>query len=195
MAGRRAPKKREKREERSGSKELPAWDSSSGMLHVLVDTPKNSPIKFKYDREKSCYTIAHVLPPGAVFPFDFGSIPSTLADDGDPLDVLILMEAPSFAGCLVPVRLLGAIEAKQTTEGKTSRNDRLIGAAGPSRAYRDAKGIDSIPDHLLREIEHFFVSYNEERGREFRVLRRVGRDRARRLVEAGERRFRSGKSL
>lgn len=177
----------------SGKTELPAWDSSSGMLHVLVDTPKNSPIKFKYDREKSCYTIAHVLPPGTVFPFDFGSIPGTLADDGDPLDVLVLMEAPSFAGCLIPVRLLGAIEAEQTTEGETSRNDRLIGAAERSRTYREAKGLDSIPDHLLCEIEHFFISYNEERGRKFRVLRRVGRDRARRLVEAGERRFRSGK--
>jgi len=170
--------------------DLPAWDSASGMLHVLVDTPKGSPIKFKYDAEKRCYTISHILPPGTTFPFDFGSIPSTLADDGDPLDVLVLMEEPSFPGCLVPVRLIGVLEAEQTQEGRTDRNDRLIGAAGKSRTYRGLEAIEDVPDHLLREIEHFFVSYNEERGRKFEVLGRSGADRAARLVDAGHRRFR-----
>jgi inorganic pyrophosphatase len=169
--------------------ELPAWDASSGLLHVLVDTPKKSPIKFKYDRERRCYTISHILPPGAVFPFDFGSIPSTLAEDGDPLDVLVLMEEPSFAGCLVPVRLVGVLAANQTQEGKTRRNDRLIGAAHESRAYRGVRTLRDVPAHLLKEIEHFFVSYNEERGRDFRLLGRYSRARAARLVQEGERRF------
>jgi inorganic pyrophosphatase len=170
--------------------DLPARDRSSGLLHVLVDTPKNSPIKFKYDLEKRCYTISHVLPPGAVFPFDFGSIPRTLAEDGDPLDVLILLEWPSFAGCLVPVRLIGVLEAEQTQEGETSRNDRLIGAAGRSRMFRDVKSLRDLPGNLLEELEHFFVSYNEERGREFKVIGRFGPKRASNLVEAGQRRFR-----
>jgi inorganic pyrophosphatase len=174
--------------------ELPAWDSSSGLLHVVVDTPRGSAIKFKYDLEKSCYTISHILPPGAVFPFDFGSIPSTSAADGDPLDVLILMEEPSFAGCLVPVRLIGVLEAKQTQEGKTNRNDRLIGVAARSRAYGDLNALEDVPSHLLGEIEHFFVSYNEERGRAFKVLGRFGPARATRLVRAGERRFQKGSS-
>ena len=173
----------------SAPSELPAWDASSGLLHVLVDTPKNSPIKFKYDRETRCYTISHILPPGAVFPFDFGSIPSTLAEDGDPLDVLILMEEPAFAGCLVRVRLVGVLAAKQTQEGKTNRNDRLIGAADASRAYRGVKTLRDVPAHLLKEIEHFFVSYNEERGRDFRLLGRYSQTRAARLVQEGERRF------
>ena len=171
--------------------ELPARDPSTGHLHVLVDTPKGSPIKFKYDLEKRCYTISHVLPPGTVFPFDFGSIPSTSAEDGDPLDVLILLEEPSFPGCLVPVRLIGVIEAKQTQKGKTERNDRLIGVAAESRAYRDLSELKGVPRHLLKEIEHFFVSYNEERGRRFKVLGRFGKARAERLVRAGERRFRA----
>jgi inorganic pyrophosphatase len=168
---------------------LPARDSSTGFLHVLVDTPKGSPIKFKYDLEKSCYTISHVLPSGTVFPFDFGSIPSTSADDGDPLDALILLEEPSFPGCLVPVRLIGVLEAKQTQKGKTDRNDRLIGVAVKSRAYRELTELKEVPRHLLKEIEHFFVSYNKERGRAFKVLGRFGKARAERLVRAGERRF------
>lgn len=170
--------------------ELPAWDSSSGLLHVVVDTPKGSPIKFKYDTEKRAYTISHIFPPGTVFPFDFGSIPQTLAEDGDPLDVLILIEEPTFAGCLVPVRLVGVLEAEQTQKGKTNRNDRLIGAAEASRTYRGIRSLGSVPEHLLREIEHFFISYNKERGREFRILGRYGPKRSRDLVEEGVRRFR-----
>lgn len=169
---------------------LPAWDSSSGLLHVVVDTPKGSPIKFKYDSEKHAYTISHIFPPGTVFPFDFGSIPQTLADDGDPLDVLILIEEPTFAGCLVSVRLVGVLEAEQTQEGTTHRNDRLIGAAEASRTYRGIRSLGSVPEHLLEEIEHFFVSYNKERGREFRILGRFGPKRSRDLVEQGVRRYR-----
>jgi inorganic pyrophosphatase len=163
------------------------------MVHVLVDTPEGSPVKFKYDLEKRCYTISHILPPGAVFPFDFGSIPQTAAEDGDPLDVLILMEWPSFPGCLVPVRLVGALEAEQTQEGKTNRNDRLIGVAEKTRLYGGIRNLGGLPGKLLSEIEHFFVSYNEERGRQFRVLKRSGPAAAASLLEAGERRFRAGK--
>jgi inorganic pyrophosphatase len=170
--------------------ELPAWDASLGLLHVVVDTPKGSPIKFKYDTGKRAYTISHVLPPGTVFPFDF-AIPQTLAEDGDRLDVLILIEEPTFAGCLVSVRLVGVLQAEQTQEeGKTNRNDRLIAAAEASRTYRDIRSLGSVPAHLLTEIEHFFVSYNKERGRKFYLVGRFGRKRARQLVKDGERRFR-----
>ena len=169
---------------------MKARDSSSKLLEVVVDTPKGSPIKFKYDVAKRRYTIAHVLPPGMVFPFDFGSVPRTLADDGDPLDALVLLETPTFAGCLVPVRLVGVLRAKQTQKGKTMRNDRLIGVAAESRTYREIRRLDDVADHLLRSIEHFFVSYNEQRGRRFRVTGRFGPSQARRIVREGERRFR-----
>lgn len=193
---RKAGSKKKKSSARSGPasgplSELSPWDSPSGHLHVVVDTPKGSAIKFKFDLTKRCYTIAHILPPGAVFPFDFGSIPSTAAEDGDPLDALILMEEPSFAGCLVPVRPIGVLEATQTQEGKTMRNDRLIGVAAESRAYRGIHALADVPKHLLEELEHFFVSYNEERGRTFKILGRFGPARARKLVRAGERRFQS----
>lgn len=174
--------------------ELPAWDSSTGLLHVIVDTPKGSRIKVKYEPEKRSYVASHLFPAGTFFPFDFGSIPSTLAEDGDPLDVLVLMEEPSFTGCLVSVRPLGVLEAKQTQEGKTNRNDRILGVADVSRTYRELEDLEDVPDRLLKEIESFFVFYNEERGRRFEVVGRFGRDRARRLVAAGERRFRQKKN-
>jgi len=170
--------------------ELPPWDSSTGLLHVVVDTPKGGRIKFKYDQDKRVYEASYLFPAGTLFPFDFGSIPSTLADDGDPLDVLVLMEEPSFTGCLVSVRPIGVLAAKQTQEGKTNRNDRLIGVAEVSRTYRELRTMKDVPARLLTEIERFFVFYNEDRDRKFKVLGRFGPDRAARLVSAGERRFR-----
>ena len=170
--------------------QMPAWDPPSKHLNVVVDTPKGSAIKFKYDRSHYRYKISHLLPPGTVFPFDFGSIPSTLAEDGDPLDVLILMEEGSFAGCLVQVRLVGVLEAEQTEEGKTQRNDRLIGVAVASRVYETTRTLKDLPLRRLTEIEHYFVSYNQERGRKFRVLGRLGPTRARALIQKGEKRYR-----
>jgi inorganic pyrophosphatase len=171
------------------SKSLPAWDSESGLLHVIVDTPKGSATKFKHDPKRNMFTISHILPPGAAFPFDFGSIPSTAAEDGDPLHVLVLLENPTFPGCLTLVRIVGVLEAKQTQDGRTQRNDRLIGVARASRAYGAIRSIKDVPRHLLDEIEHFFVSYNEERGRSFRPLGRFGVQRAKALIKRGERLF------
>ena len=175
---------------KKGPESLPTW-GKGGTLNVLVDTPRGSALKFKLDSEKSVYTVSHFLTRGAVFPFDFGSIPSTAADDGDPLDLLVLAEAPTFPGCLVTVRLVGGLEARQTQEGRTMRNDRLLGVASESHAYEDVRNLRDVPKRLLDEIEHFFVSYNEARGRRFRVLRRVGPEAAKRLVKASQRRFES----
>ncbi len=101
------------------------------------------------------------------------------------------MEEPSFTGCLVSVRPIGVLEAEQTQDGKTNRNDRILGVADVSRTYCDLEDLRDVPDRLLKEIERFFVSYNEERGRRFEVLGRFGTDRVSRLVAAGERRFRA----
>src|SRR5678816_3881477 len=114
---------------------LTAFDAESDELNVLVDTPKGSRNKFKYDEERGLFKLGGVLPVGAVFPFDFGFIPSTVGGDGDPLDVLILMDEPAFPGCLVKAKLIGVIEAEQTEEKKTTRNDRLIAVAADSRNH------------------------------------------------------------
>jgi inorganic pyrophosphatase len=159
-------------------------------LRVFIDTPRESPIKFKYDIESRSYKASHLLAPGTVYPFDFGSVPSTLAEDGDPLDVLVLSEKPSFAGCLVLVRLLGVLEAEQTSAGETIRNDRLIGAAEVSREYRELASLEDAPRRLLEDLERFYVFYNADRRRVFKVLRRAGPVVAQRLVQAAERRFR-----
>src|SRR4030095_62474 len=89
------------------------------LVNVIIDTPRGSGSKLKLDRKHGCFRLSHILPAGHVFPFDFGSIPGTRADDGDALDVLVLVDAPTFPGCLVAARLIGVLTAKQTEKGRT----------------------------------------------------------------------------
>jgi inorganic pyrophosphatase len=163
---------------------LPPFDETTESLNAIVDTPKGSRNKFKFDEEKGRFKLAGTLPLGNSFPFDFGFIPSTLGEDGDALDVLILMDEPAFTGCLVPSKLIGVIEANQTEAGETSRNDRLIATAADSRNYSHIRFLGDLNSNVVHEIEHFFVSYNDAKGKRFEVLRRSGPDRARSLIEA-----------
>ena len=172
---------------------LSAFASEAGELNVIIDTPKGSRNKFKYDEGQELFKLAGVLPAGAVFPFDFGFVPSTLGEDGDALDVLVLMDEPAFVGCLVVARLIGVIEAEQTEEGNTARNDRLIAVAAESRNHRDVRSLDMLSDNLVEEIQHFFVSYNEIKDKEFRPRGRFGPDRAEELVREGMKQFSQAK--
>jgi inorganic pyrophosphatase len=162
---------------------LNAYDG--GDLSVVIETAKGSQNKFTYRPRFGAFVLTGVLPAGAVFPFDFGFVPSTLGDDGDPLDILVLMDAPAFPGCIVPSRLIGAIQAEQTEDGKTERNDRLLAAAANSITHRSIRSLNDVSDDLLGQIEHFFISYNEVKGKKFVPIGRVGPAAAKQLVAAG----------
>ena len=176
------------------SEKLPLRMSAFGdepeEINVIIETPQRSRNKFNYDEELGIFKLGGVLPAGAVFPFDFGFVPSTLGGDGDPLDVLVLMDEPAFAGCLVAVRLIGVIEAEQTErDGETMRNDRLIGVAAKAHNHRHVRSLDELSGDLVNEIEHFFVSYNEIKGKEFRPLGRFGPERAYKIIKEGSARL------
>jgi inorganic pyrophosphatase len=127
-----------------------------------------------------------VLPIGASFPFDFGFVPSTLGGDGDPLDVLVLMDEPAFTGCLVATRLIGVITAEQQQkDGKVNVNDRLVAVASESHTHEGVRRLRDLSPKLVDEIEHFFVSYNEARGRVFMPKGRKGPQAAKAIVDAG----------
>lgn len=184
-----------KTESRDPYLKLEAFHPRTHELNVIVETPKGSRNKYEYDYDLGLFKLSGLLPAGAIFPFDFGFLPSTLGEDGDPLDVLVLMDEPAFAGCLVPSRLIGVIEAEQTErDGKTVRNDRLIAVAVKSLSHRDLTSLEQLEpvetgsasgSILLEEIEHFFVSYNKFKGKEFHPIGRFGPERAERLIEQG----------
>jgi inorganic pyrophosphatase len=106
--------------------DLPAVDHDSCRVNVVVDTPQGSRNKYKFDEQHGQWRLSKVLPQGMRFPYDFGFIPSTRGEEGDPVDVLLLMDEPAFPGCVVPARLIGVLEAEQTEDSKTVRNDRFV---------------------------------------------------------------------
>jgi inorganic pyrophosphatase len=169
---------------------LPPFSEKKDLLNVIIETPKGSRNKYSYDSEIGLFKLKKVLPVGAVFPFDFGFIPSTLGEDGDPLDVLLLMDEPAFVGCLIESVLLGAMEVEQTKKGKKERNDRFIAKAKKMTTLCDVDSVKGLNDEVLDQIEHFFVSYNAIEGKEFKLLRISDVDGARQLIENGHRAFR-----
>jgi inorganic pyrophosphatase len=161
-----------------------------GLVNVVIDTPKGSRNKYKYDDEARCFRLGRILPVGMSFPYDFGSIPQTLAEDGDPLDVLVIGQTAAFVGCLVTVRLIGTIRGKQTEKAKTIRNDRLV--AVPVTPVNDAEftHIERLPRSWIEEVVHFFRSYNEAQGRKYEVTGFGGPAQARTALKAAEQRYR-----
>jgi inorganic pyrophosphatase len=136
---------------------LTAWDRlpprpGPGLVHVVVETPRGSRNKYKYDPEIGLFRLNRVLFAGASFPFDFGFVPATRAGDGDPVDVLVLMDAPAFTGCLVYARPIGVLRA--TKNGK--ENHRLIAVSTEDRTWNAHRDLSDLPRKLLREIEQFF---------------------------------------
>ena len=162
---------------------LDAIDPDSGLVNVVIDTPRGSRCKYKYDEKAGLFRLGKLLPLGAGFPYDFGFVPSTRGEDGDPLDVLVLLEEPVAVGCVVPVRLIGVLGAEQTEkDGKTVRNDRLVGVVETPYNPPEVRALDELSKQRLDEIEHFFISYNEMEGRRFRPTGRGGPDEAARLI-------------
>ena len=141
-----------------------------GLLQVIVETPKGSRNKFSFDEEQQIFSLKKVLPAGMVFPYDFGFLPKTLADDGDPIDVLLLMDEPAFPGVLVPSRLIGVIEGEQVDGKKRTRNDRLVAIADANHMYANVRKLNDLPKQFLRELEDFFVNYHELEGKEYKLL-------------------------
>src|SRR5262249_40694576 len=109
-------------------------------------------------------------------------VPSTREDDSDPIDVLVLLDEPAIVGALVPARLIGVLEAAQTEDGKTIRNDRLVAVIETAYNPAEFDSLKAVSRQRLDEIEHFLVSYNEAEGRQFTPLARSGPERARELL-------------
>lgn len=157
-----------------------------GDLRVVIETPKGSRNKYDYDPDCDCMDLATVLPEGMSFPYDFGFAPSTLGEDGDPLDILVLMDAPVVPGCVIRARLIGAIEAKQREKGgKWKKNDRLLAVACHAQTHDGTESIKALRPHLLDEIKEFFVDYNKLRGRDFKPQGEVGPGKAKKLLKCG----------
>jgi inorganic pyrophosphatase len=151
-------------------------------IYVVIETPRGSTNKYVYNHEYDCFELGKVLPFGTQFPLDFGFVPHTLGEDGQPVDALVLMEHAAYPGTLVKCRCIGVIEARQTEKGETIRNDRLICVYEGSAAYEGLKEIKKMNVQLLNDIIHFFEYYNEMEGKKFTYLRTADKESGYRLI-------------
>ena len=162
----------------------PTDKKDNQVVRVVVETPKGSRNKFAFDAKKGVFLLKKVLPLGMVFPHDFGFVPSTKADDGDPVDVLILMDEPAFPGCLIPCRLIGVVEGEEIEDGNKTRNDRLIAVSVHSHTHSDLKDISDLNKDFVKELKNFFVQYHQLDDTEYKCLGEKGKRAARSLLES-----------
>ena len=165
---------------------LPAFDRETGDVTVVLETPKGSHNKYKYDPDCRAVRMSSVLGEGLSFPYDFGFIPSTLGEDGDPLDVLLFLDHAVPPGCVATARMIGVMEIRQR-KGKErwKRNDRFFAVATHAHAHQSLKKLDDLRPHMLDEIESFFTHYAGLNGKQLQVLARKGPKRAYRLIKDG----------
>lgn len=156
-------------------------------VQVIIETPRGRRNKLKFDPASRHFKLSKVLPEGMVFPYDFGFVPSTKAEDGDPLDVLVLTDEALFPACLVDCRLIGVIKAEQEEEGEVTRNDRVIAVAEGSLLYGETRSLQDLSPTILKQIEDFFGNYQRARNIRFTVLERGQPREARAVLEKASR--------
>src|ERR1700693_4437842 len=128
--------------------------NDNSLIQVVIETPKGSRNKYDFDSEEKVFRLKKVLPAGMTFPYDFGFVPRTLADDGDPVDVLVLMVEPAFPGCVLKCRLVGIIEGEQgkDKDKDKERNDRIVAGEKENHSFADIKHIDDLGKQFVRGL-------------------------------------------
>jgi inorganic pyrophosphatase len=145
--------------------ELPVGPNSPEVINAVIEIPYEGSNKYEYDKELHVFRLDRNLYSPVHYPGDYGFIPSTLADDGDPLDVLVLVDAPSFSGCVMEVRPIGMLE--MLDQGLGDEKVLCVGKNNPR--YKDVWNFSEIYPHMLREITHFFSIYKDLEGKRVEV--------------------------
>jgi inorganic pyrophosphatase len=151
-------------------------------LRAVIETPRGSSFKLKYEPKLGTFEFGRSLPIGVTYPYDWGFIPGTVCDDGDPLDVLVVHESSTFPGVLLPCRLIGVVQLSQKTKRGREDNPRLI--AVPAHDPRVDK-LEQLPQKTRDEIAQFFVTVVMFGSKKVRLDGWAGPRAAERLVEQG----------
>ena len=157
---------------------LPLGENSPDVVNAVIEIPLGEVNKYEYDKTFHLFRLDRNLHSPVHYPGDYGFIPSTLSGDGDPLDVLVLVDSPSFAGCLIEVRPIGMLE--MIDQGKTDEKVLAVGLNNPR--YRDVRNYSEIYPHVLREIQHFFATYKDLEGKRTELVGWHNSHRARTVI-------------
>jgi inorganic pyrophosphatase len=152
-------------------------------VDIIIETPKGSREKYTYDADHRLFRLHKVLHAGLSFPFDFGFIPKTKGEDGDPLDVMVISEFKGFPGCVMDCRIIGCIEAEQSADEKLIRNDRFLAVPEQSVVFENVFSIEDLSPTILVEIVSFLTTYMELEGKDFFHLDNLNASQAIALVK------------
>jgi inorganic pyrophosphatase len=133
---------------------LPLGPKAPDVVNAVIEIPKGSRNKYEYDHELGVFALDRVLSSPMVYAADYGFMPSTLAGDGDPADVLVLMEQPSFTGCVIPVRPIGMMKMEDAGE-----DFKILCVPVKDKRWDHAHKLEDVSPHRLDELTHFFRSY------------------------------------
>jgi inorganic pyrophosphatase len=168
------------------------WSDKGGDVHVVVETPRGSEAKLKFDPDLQVFTLSKALMLGLSYPYDWGFVPSTTGDDGDPVDVLVLHEAATSPGLVLKCKIIGVLEVVQSEGKKKIRNDRLM--AVPRGSHREKSHHDArdLPKRVREEIEKFFVATDELEDKQLKFLGWRGPKAGEKLIERSAEKFKKG---
>ena len=144
---------------------LPIGSKSPELVNAVIEIPLEGISKYEYDKELHVFRLDRNLFSPVHYPGDYGFIPSTLGDDGDPLDVLVLVDTPSFPGCIQEVRPIGVLDMVDQGQG----DEKILAVGEGNPRYNDVNEYSDIYPHILKEITHFFSIYKDLEGKRVEV--------------------------
>ena len=164
---------------------LPTGRAAPEEVNAVIEIPRGNTNKYEYDKELHVFRLDRNLYSPVHYPGDYGFIPSTLSDDGDPLDVLVMVDAPSFTGCVMTVRPIGVL----TMIDQEKQDEKVLAVGLNNPIFKQISDYHELYPHLLREIEHFFSVYKELEAKQTSVVGWEGAPRAKEVVNECRERY------
>lgn len=158
--------------------DLPTGPNPPDTLNAIIEIPRGSRNKYELDKETGLFRFDRLLYSAVYYPGDYGFIPRTLADDDDPLDVLVMVTEPTFPGCFMEVRPIGVFEMRD----EAGLDEKILAVPVRDPLYDEFHELEHVAPHFLREVTHFFGIYKELEGVQTTVSGWSGREAAREIV-------------
>jgi len=166
-------------------KDLPIGAAAPERVNAIIEIPRGTRTKYEYDVHLGIFRLDRVLYASMFYPTAYGFIPSTLAEDGDPLDILVLISEPLDVGVMVEARPIGMLRMRD----EKGEDDKILAVATHDRAYREVVELEDVAEDELRLIEHFFRTYKTLEHKDVVSHGWVARSHAHAMIAAGERRY------
>lgn len=155
-------------------KDLESGPSAPEVVYAVIEIPRGSRNKYEYDKDMEAFALDRVLYSPVHYPAEYGIIPQTLYDDGDPMDIMVLMEQPTFPGCIIESRAIGMM--RMIDDG--DQDDKILAVPTQDPRYQEVQDLEDVAPHLLKEIAQFFQDYKALEGKETEVQGWVGKEEA-----------------